>query len=394
LNKLANHIKTFFDRFSGAPGWVYLYLSFLLFISAFSPFIANNKPIVCREAGHLRCPVIKGVYSPIQTDIQWKTKTYEWAIWPPIRFSSQDIDLSHHPPDSPFPLMRDPFGAPHYLGTDELGRDVAAGIIHGAFLSVSIGILSMLIALAIGTLIGVISGYYGNYHLKASPEGLAILLSTTLLSWYWIATYDTTSSVSNRITLYGIIFLLWIIAFFGMKWLTTSYRTKRFVYVDKLGTLFIQLFTSIPGAFILLTYLVLTGRPSMLKVILIIGIMSWPRFANLARAQTLRIRSGHYILAAKLKGLSDWSIIKEHVLPFLWPTITTHLIFGIGSAILIEASISFLGLGLSGEQVTWGGLLASARRHIEAWWLMAFAGIMLFLTIYALHLLARAARSK
>ncbi len=375
-----------------APRWSFFYIAFIIFIGIFSFLIANNKPIICKYNDKIIFPIFRH-HRDLSTISPWKKRQFDWAIWPIIRYLPEDIDLhSMHAP--PFPLAKDSSGAPHYLGTDELGRDVAAGIIHGTFISLFIGIGAMLISLIIGLTFGLTSGYWGNHQLYINRFAFVLYLLGIpyLIFWFtssrWI---DEGAAYWRNI---GMISLIVVAVGFGMKWLTKNYDKRIRFPIERYVMDFIQLFSSIPGSFILLVLLSGFLPPSLWSVVAIIGGLGWTRIANLARAETLRVRRSNYVNNAKLMGLSDTNILLNYILPAVWPTVLIHSIFMISSAIRLESTISFLGLGLNGTFVTWGSLLASARNNINAWWLMLFPGLILFLTIYCLHLVAQGSKKK
>ncbi len=381
------HITKRHSSLRKLPLWVILYLTVLLFVSIFSSFLANNRPILCHFNGETRWPVIEAI-KKTRADVQWKEIHYDWAFWPVIRFLPEDIDLEHTDASPPLPLSRDPYGAVHFLGTDELGRDVASGLIHGAGISSFVGIFSMLIALIIGIILGLPAGYYGNKHLILSVFDFISYHIIVFITAYYLFTAYGVLDRFGRYRLIIIIIFVSLIVLIGMKYLHRRYPKMLKLPLDRIIQGFLQLFSSIPGTFLLLVFLAASSSHSIWSAASIIGLLSWPRISNYSRAEVIRIRSTHYIHAAKLKGLNDLSILLRYLLPMVWPTVLTHLIYGIGAAILMESTISFLGLGLGGEYITWGSMLASARHHIDAWWLMLFPGMILFWTIYALHILA------
>ena len=149
----------------------------------------------------------------------------------------------------------------------------------------------------------------------------------------------------------------------------------------------IELFQSIPGFFIILLALTLISTPSLLNIIIIIGILRWPRIAQYVRAESLRIKERAYIKNAQLNGHSSFQIMKHHIFPSVMTSIVVHISFGIGSAILIESSISFLGLGLGTEHLTWGAMLSESRKYFYAWWIAIFPGLAIFCVVYSFNIL-------
>ena len=134
--------------------------------------------------------------------------------------------------------------------------------------------------------------------------------------------------------------------------------------------------------------------PSPVAVILAIGLTAWPGDARYARAEVLKIRELDYARAARASGASTPRILVRHLLPNALPPLIVSAAFGVGWAILAEASLSFLGVGLPSPAVSWGGILAAAPNYIdEAWWIALFPGLALFLTVSAYNLLAEGLRA-
>ncbi len=134
--------------------------------------------------------------------------------------------------------------------------------------------------------------------------------------------------------------------------------------------------------------------PSAATVILAIGLTTWPGDARFARAEIMKARDLDYTRAARAAGASTPRILLRHLLPVAAPPLLVSAAFGVGWAILAEAALSFLGVGLPPPMASWGGILAVAPAYIdEAWWIALFPGLALFLTVAAYNLLAEGLRA-
>ncbi len=134
--------------------------------------------------------------------------------------------------------------------------------------------------------------------------------------------------------------------------------------------------------------------PSPLTLILAIGLTAWPSDARYSRAEVMKIKELDYARAARAAGASTPRILARHLLPNALPPLIVSAAFGIGWAILAEAALSFLGVGLPAPAISWGGILSSAPAYIEeAWWIALFPGLALFLTVSAYNLLAEGLRT-
>lgn len=164
-------------------------------------------------------------------------------------------------------------------------------------------------------------------------------------------------------------------------------------HVDLALSRVIEVVLCFPVLFLLLALAALLP-PSPLAVILAIGLTAWPGDARYARAEVLKIRELDYARAARASGASTPRILVRHLLPNALPPLIVSAAFGVGWAILAEASLSFLGVGLPSPAVSWGGILAVAPNYIdEAWWIALFPGLALFLTVSAYNLLAEGLRA-
>lgn len=134
--------------------------------------------------------------------------------------------------------------------------------------------------------------------------------------------------------------------------------------------------------------------PSPWTVIFAIGLTTWPSDARFARSEIQKLKELDYARAARSMGASTPRVLVRHLLPNALPPLIVSAAFGVGWAILAEASLSFLGVGLPAPATSWGGILSAAPATIEeAWWIALFPGVALFLTVSAYNLLAEGLRA-
>jgi len=162
-------------------------------------------------------------------------------------------------------------------------------------------------------------------------------------------------------------------------------------WVDMIGMRLVEIFEAVPTLFLLLTFVAFFGR-SLYIMMVIIGITSWSGYARYIRAEFLRLRQQDYVQAAVACGLPLRSILFRHMLPNGIAPILVAASFGVASAILAEAVLSFLGLGLVDEP-SWGQMLNQAvQSSTFYWWMAAFPGGAIFLTVFAYNLIGEALR--
>ena len=161
--------------------------------------------------------------------------------------------------------------------------------------------------------------------------------------------------------------------------------------VDIIGMRLVEIFEAIPTLFLLLTFVAFFGR-SLYLMMLIIGLTSWSGYARYVRAEFLRLRQQDFVQGAIASGLSLPSILFRHMLPNGIAPILVAASFGVASAILAEATLSFLGLGLV-DDPSWGQMLNQAvQSSTFNWWMAAFPGGAIFLTVFAYNLIGEALR--
>ncbi len=161
--------------------------------------------------------------------------------------------------------------------------------------------------------------------------------------------------------------------------------------VDMLGMRLVEVFEAIPLLFLLLTLIAFFGR-SLYLMMVIIGVTSWPGYARYVRAEFLKLREQDFVRAAEACGLPLPAILFRHMLPNAIAPLLVAASFGVASAILAEATLSFLGLGLV-DDPSWGQMLNQAVQSSSFhWWLAVFPGGAIFLTVFGYNLLGEALR--
>ena len=161
--------------------------------------------------------------------------------------------------------------------------------------------------------------------------------------------------------------------------------------VDMLGMRLVEIFEAVPTLFLLLTFVAFFDR-SLYIMMVIIGLTSWPGYARYVRAEFLRLRQQDFVQAAIASGLPLGSILFRHILPNAIAPVLVAASFGVASAILAEATLSFLGLGLV-DDPSWGQMLNQAvQSSTFNWWMALFPGGAIFLTVFAYNMIGEALR--
>ena len=162
-------------------------------------------------------------------------------------------------------------------------------------------------------------------------------------------------------------------------------------WVDMVLSRVIETVICFPSFFLILAVLAFL-QPSMLNIMVVIGITGWTMEARLVRGEFLRLADQEFVLGAKALGVSNMRVIFRHILPNGIAPVLVAASFGVPSAILIESALSFLGFGISIPIPSWGGILNEARENFRYWWITIFPGLAIFATVTAYNLVGEGIR--
>jgi peptide/nickel transport system permease protein len=224
----------------------------------------------------------------------------------------------YNPNDQDYLAFTQGPSAAHWLGTDDLGRDVLSRLIYGSRVSLQVGIIAVGIALGVGVSLGLLAGYLGGF-------------------------------------------------------------------TDTLITRFTDAVQAFPGLILALAITAALG-PGIGNAMIAIGFVSTPAIARLTRGQTLAVREREFVEAARVLGTPPLQIMARHI----WPNVTAPIIVQatilVASAIVTEASLSFLGVGVQPPTASWGAMLRTGSQYLETAPWMAFApGAAIFVTVLAFN---------
>lgn len=231
-------------------------------------------------------------------------------------------------PTDPFDFVATPFEPPsrsHLLGTDDLGRDVFSGVVHGARTSLMVGLVVAIASLFLGVVVGGLSGFFGGW-------------------------------------------------------------------IDDILMRFTELVQVMPRFFLALTVVALFG-PGLRNLVIVLALTSWELTARVARSGVLAVRELGYVKAAEALGAGKLDILARHVIPNAIAPVIALASLQVGGAIIIEAGLSFLGLG-DPNVISWGYMLNNAQAFVRrAWWLSVFPGMAVAVAVLGVNLLGDALTS-
>ncbi len=393
MKKYLRHIKK-----NRSSRWALNLILIWVLISLGADFIANEKPVFIKVDGKSSFPIFKDyIHYLAGRQYVFDTRLIEKAqkvIRTPIPYSYNTVDLNNANFKSPFEKQNlESIRFRHWLGTDQIGRDVLAGLVHGARIAAIVGIFSMVIAGGLGLLFGLVAGYFGNRDLRMPVfYGIVLAILSCILMYLgyinWIDFKAQGKSYLGIGIIFLIIFILGLVVFLGLRKLRDIPGLRSLSFpLDSTIMKTIELLRSIPRLFILLALLPLFQRASLINIFIILGLISWPSIAQLIRAEVLKVREQPYIQSCKVLGIQPMRIIFHHVLPNSLGPFWVVLAFGVAGSIIAESSLSFLGIGIPIDQVSWGSMLNEARGHFSAWWLALFPGSALFFIILSFNII-------
>ena len=223
------------------------------------------------------------------------------------------------------PAWMDRGNLANLLGTDHLGRDILSRILYGARISAIVALTAVVVSGLIGTLLGLVAGYYGSY-------------------------------------------------------------------VDLMIMKVVEMFLTIPFVLLALVIMALFGQ-GLVVLIAVICLNRWIHYCRVIRGDVLSLRERDFVTGARALGVSNARILVRHILPNTIASLSVVTTFSLATIILIEASLSFLGLGVPPTIPTWGSMLNESRAYmVPSWWTSVFPGLAIFLTVLGVNLLGDGVR--
>ena len=377
-------IKRIFRFIRGRKrGRIALWIILSLFIiSLLAPFIANDIPLVCSSKNGIEFPVL----SKLWNGSSQYSDACTWTVKPLIPYSQKSIDIQNGRFASPLEeQVVSSLRYRHWLGTDALGRDSLAGLLYGSGIALRIGLFAALIAFLIGIFIGTASGYFGNNSLKLNFVQLIILFLCVLLLGYQLSFGFFFGYEKDSMWEVGASIIILLSGTIGFSKTQNLLQQNIRFPLDNIVLWIFEVYKSIPNIFFILVLLSIFAKPGITSLVLTIAFVIWPIIGRYTRAEILKLKEEDFIKSAETSGASSWNIITKHLLLNAIGPALVSFAFSFSAAILLEASLSFLGLGLAVEEVSWGSMLSEVKNNYRAWWLALFPGLAIFLVISALN---------
>ena len=279
----------------------------------------------------------------------------------------------------------------YLLGTDDLGRDVFARMLQGAWVSLTVGFVAVGISVFIGIFLGGIAGYFGQINIRVDHllGILFLMIGAVLLATHFAYAGAILILSTAAVAVYGVRKKA------TLKKQETSWMRilqKNTFTVDTLIMRFVDVMLCFPSFFLILTVVALLPA-SIYNIMIVIGLTSWMGATRFVRAEFLSLREQDFVAAAKALGLSDWRIIFRHMMPNAIAPVLVSATIGIATAILTEAGLSFLGFGVPPPHATWGNILSDGKRFIfDAPWLTFIPGFSILIVVLSFNLFGEGLR--
>ena len=273
------------------------------------------------------------------------------------------------------------------FGTDNLGRDVFARMLQGAWVSLTVGFVAVGISVIVGIFMGGLSGYFGQSRVRVDQLLIAGLLVIGMALLSGAARMVGMSLISAGVLLLAFNFLTRKSKSFRGRFLSAGTFT-----VDTLIMRFVDIMLCFPSFFLILTVVALLPA-SIYNIMIVIGLTSWMGATRFVRAEFLSLREQDFVTAARAMGLGNMRIIFRHMIPNAIAPVLVSATIGIASAILTEAGLSFLGFGVPPPHATWGNILSDGKRFIfDAPWLTFVPGIAILIVVLSFNLFGEGLR--
>ena len=280
----------------------------------------------------------------------------------------------------------------YLFGTDDLGRDVFARMLQGAWVSLTVGFVAVGIAVLIGIFLGGIAGYFGQNNIRLDHILIAFLLFTGAVLLF----------MGNRY--WSVLFLIPGIAYIIYTRLLKKRSVKKApatwlqilrketISIDTLIMRIVDIMLCFPSFFLILTVVALLPA-SIYNIMIVIGLTSWMGTTRFVRAEFLSLREQDFVTAVKALGISNLRIIFRHMVPNAIAPVLVSATIGIATAILTEAGLSFLGFGVPPPHATWGNILSDGKRFIfDAPWLTFIPGFSILIVVLSFNLFGEGLR--
>lgn len=386
-----------------------LFLASLLAVALLRDLVANHCPLFCQIDGKNYFPAFQTLFNTpdrvrwqppfdsIQDENLWQTFDYQKVVFPPVPFRAGQIlkNAAWLPPFSKVKIGEKNYRS--WLGTDGNGHDVAAGMVAGARVTLTVGLLTMLVAGLLGILFGSVAGYFGDSRLQVR-RGIfwANILAVPTAFFYaflprkfYLLQNFGIAELTRSAAVFATILLVFNLLGKFLASRGGSFFSKKIIVPADLWVMRLsEILHSIPQLVLVMSVAAVAAvsRIPIFGLVVIIGLFSWMNLAQLLRAEILRVRELEFVDTARSLGFSSGRVIFRHILPNAIRPFFIALALGAAGAVMLESSLSFLGFTSTQAATSWGSLLSEGRGYYQYWWVSLFPGLATCATVLALQL--------
>lgn len=365
-------------------------LHLMIFSLFLTDFLVGTKPLLCSYKGQWHTPAFFDQVAPgsdLAFDLitigqsDFRKLNYSFSLWPLLNLNPKELN-----PGSAWqpPLSSANPNTYSLLGTYDLGRDLFSACVVGLQRSLQLALLAILIACFLGLILGALTAFQTVRYRSLSMLSLALItIATGILLIFILISIDQLAFELDKFLFLTVICagLMAIARYFWHRRPFLSFSS------DKLSLGYIELMKSIPSLLMLLLLVQLFIHPNVWALAVIIGFIYTPVLMRYSRNFCFQISSTAHIDAQITIGAPALRIFLKHVLPSVFIQLAPVLAFGVANIILLEASLSFLGLGLAADEISLGKIMEAARLEPGAWWVVLFPGLLVFWLLYSFNAL-------
>lgn len=366
---------------------LFLSLHGIAFIVIFGIFLIGQKPIVCQYKNQWYFPAFQTDShsgSTLKADLNtlaqsdFKLLSYEFVIWPlfyrdATRLQAQDAWLR--------PGSRGSDHSFYVWGTYDLGRDLFAACISGLKRSLWLSVCTMLLAGFTGMILGSIVVFQAQRIPSISRISIVLIILSLMEFIFLIFLAVEWRSIN---TLFIFLFFLWLMTTVASL-LFMSQKPKLLFSADRICLAYVEIMKSIPALLFLLILIQIFLHPNMGVLSVVLAFLYTPIVVKYSRAITYKIISEPFLDALEVSGAKPMRIYFRHILPKVGLDLIPVFVFGLANIILLESTLSFLGLGLPLEAISLGNIMHISSSNPSAWWAVSFPGLLVFWVVYTLN---------
>lgn len=369
----------------------FISIHIMLVVSLCYGVFFGNKPFLCVYKNEFHCFVFNNEIrktSLLAADLianqqnDYRKMHYNFSLWPvfpvdPLHLNLDDAwkkPFSHQTNSS--------LNAYYFWGTADLGRDVLSSCFWGLRKGFLLAILSIGFSLLFSLLVMLPAGFQSSFRQKIALGSVCLILLNLMLVFYYLGyfLYFKKLSLAIHIFVFTLVSLLLLLSYY-----VRNGKPSLNIAFEKWGLVYIQLMFALPGLLFVLLLIQIFPKPDLITLSTIIAILYSPILMKYIRSLAKTEMANNLVITEESLGKNSWRIIFFSLGPRIIIRIFPILIFGLANILLLETSLSFLGLGMSVDEISLGALMAQSKSNLQAWWLILFPGLIIFWMVFSFN---------